>query len=387
MDSRLFALALAVLVVPMSGCFGGSKVSSIDLPPPDTDALPTGTDTKSIVKVDKNVTTIGSQHFHNYWGDSPVDTPHAILDRDIATGPGGVCVGTIIWGCDVGGEEARFVRFQSSDDEKEAPNNVWPGTGKMTIEIRIDGQVLAPFRVAVSAPNRPGWSKEFYKVDRPTMTITIPNILENHTDAPHNRESQWVFRIESDTLAPPARASLYEGTMHWKVTIYRADRPLPLDPAHPDYWGDKVHIDALDTSFFQEATMVNGGTYGSLKYTRAAFPKNTTVFPLTKTMTVQLSWTNNHTGQPPLELLYCTASQDCDSTGAIFEPASPIRSRADERVYELSLRSDMWDSPYATTSGWRFLWRFDNGDLSETAGSTGAFDGTIRWVVALDKIV
>jgi hypothetical protein len=382
---------LLLLTVAFTGCMSSPPGPASDAPTsaatgdgPGLTAHPHAP--KSVVKDRENVTKVGHEHFHDYWGDG-ARTEYVILDREIPGGPAGVCAGAgLTFACNGAPEEGRFVRFVSPPDELLPPHNVWPGTGKMTIEITINGDIVHPFVVAVQAPGRPGWSKEFYRVDSTQKTIVIEPILENHTDAPHNRESHWVFRLEVADNGLAQKTSLWRGTMHWRVTIHRSDRPLPLDPAHPDYWGDANRLTVLDASLWQQANYVNGASYGATKVTRVTLPENQTVFPLTHKMRVTFSWHNNQTGQPPLRMGYCDVRQLCWSTGAVFTFPEPTVSEGNTRVYELLLRSDQWDSPYKTVTAWRWIWSIDNGDLGEVAGPTGLFSGRVDYKIELEKM-
>lgn len=403
MDPKGLVLVGVVAMVALSGCVGShapaaagerSTGASSSATNPFDDPNLNETSQKTIVKIGKNVTQIGREHFHNYWGDGPgARTSYVIFDADLPTSDeAGVCAGVVlVFACQNGPDGAHFVRFHSSDDDVTPPNNVWPGTGKMTIDITMSGgSILKPFDVAVSAPHRPGWSKERYTVSSTPVTVTVPNILENQTDPPHNRDSSWVFRIETHKGdGDPAATALYTGQMHWKITIYRSDRPLPLDPAHPDFWGTATQLPLVEFKGYQKGQFVNGGfpVYTLWRWTSVWPPKNTTVFPLTHKLVATLEWTNNVTMQPPLMLGYCDVHQQCYSTGTTFSYPKPTTDVPGKRTYEMLLRSDQWDSPYVNASGWRFRWDLDNGEpLNQAVAPTGVFDGTVKFEAVIYKL-
>jgi hypothetical protein len=392
--SRLLALLAATIMIPLSGCLGS------EITPDDGTADPTGgsnptdgtgsptptkTQTNSIVKVDPNGTFQGNAHTHDYWGDLK---EYQIMDYNVGMGPGGVCVGYLTFACS-GGDQ--FIKFRSPDDESLPPNNVWPGTGKMLITVDFSGTVVEPMKLGVSIPKRSSWDANLFTVDKPTQTFVIDDLQENNTDPPHFRGSGWSFRVQSSKDTVATGFSLYQGAMKIKVTIVRADRELPLDPPHPDFWGGQTQIRLVDDTSFCHFVKASATTYtfgsstqGYLPPSKCGIsvapPKNSTVFLGTGKMRVELSWTNAYPGQSKPALEVCAAGGSCINTYSIYWRPFVTTDNANSRIYEFEVRPDQWDAAYQTTSEWRFRWVFDN-ELG-----VGAIQGDVTFKVDIYKL-
>lgn len=368
MTSRLAIVAAATLCL-VAGCLGGPRPTAnpaTDVP--DVTPGPDPSTVPSIIKVDDSVPKKGVIHNHDHWGGS---TSRVILDREVPVGRAGVCVGNSQGGCRTGTRESTEIQFESSGERGTLPNNVWPGTGSMTVDIDLDGRVLVAYEVHVAAPNR---APQVFLVDSSKKTLTITDIQENQTDPPHGLDSAWSFRIAASNAAV-VKTTLYEGTMKWKVTILRSDRPLPIDPAHPDRWGTDLARTLLDQTTEDKVQNVNGLYDHNANTFRP--PENSTVLPLTGMLVVDLSWVNDVAHQPKLRLAYCTPGRSCTDTSSFTFP-KPTSEGATSRTYAFSIGGDAWDSPYATKSEWVFTWRFDDGPLGDDVAGTGVFDGSVH---------
>lgn len=335
---------------------------------------------------------VGFAHRHDWWGE---DTSRVILDREIQTGPGGVCVGAVTFPCNGG---AQFVDFFSSDDPNERPNNVWPGTGKMELHVKRLTKVIQPFYIQVQGPKGSyQWAKNQYLVDKEDQKITIgPLFEENNTDPPHFRSSGWKFRL----WAGPT-GSAFIGPMHWTVTIFRdLNRELPVDEPHPDYWRGETHKVLAEVSHAVDCakpgraanppticTGWNVGPSGNAYDAAFRIPKNNTVTLETGRMVVTLKWTNSETvlaHKPGLE--FCAADQSCVYTSAIWRAAKVTTDGANERVFDFEVRPEWWDSPYLNTTRWAFRWNFDDPNESATNSEWGNMKGTMQWRIEIYRI-
>lgn len=379
---RMAVLVLSILVLAgLAGCAGPSRpqVASVATSAP---APEVGEPVRppSIVTVDPAVNVTGTAHVHDWWGD---DTTRSILDRDLAPGPAGVCVGAgdDMSACQNGPKETRHVRFETPADHIGAPNNVWPGTGRLVLDLSLDGEILHPFDVGIQIPRGGTWDENVYAVDGRVTSIVVDDIQENQTDPPHFRGSGWSFRILPRATAAGVPASLYQGTMHWTITIHRSDRPLPLDPAHPDHWAGSPSRNLLDEAMRLDARQVEVGPQFVNSATRSPFgpPANQTVLPGTERMTVRLEWANELPHPTQLVLKTCDAAAECgQNDGWTFHTAA--QTGANWSHYEIEVRPDQWDFVYQTTSRWKFHFEFENGDLSPAVGRSGLFRGTVRVV-------
>lgn len=343
---------------------------------------------------DPNATVyVGYAHKHDWWGD---DTSYVIMDKDIQTGPGGVCAGAVTFPCNGG---AQFVDFYSSDNPNERPNNVWPGTGKMEIHVKGLTKVIQPFYIQVQGPKGSyTWAKNQYLVSKEDQKITLgPLFDENNTDPPHFRSSGWKFRLWS---ASPASAFI--GPMHWTITIFRdVGRELPVDEPHPDYWRGETRKLLIETSVAVDcakpARAANPPTtctgYGTGPSGLVAstdpykIPKDRTITTDTGRMVVTLKWTNSETAlahKPAIE--FCAADQACAYTSAIWRPAAVTKDGATERVFDFEVRPEWWDSPYVNTTRWAFRWSFDDPNGETTGQVTGNMKGTLTWSIEIYKV-
>lgn len=63
-------------------------------------------------------------------------------------------------------------------------------------------------------------------------------------DAGHATRTSWVFFLCADGSAPVNTA---EGSVHVNLLAARAAE-IPIDPAHPDHWGERTHIELANVS-------------------------------------------------------------------------------------------------------------------------------------------
>ena len=323
----------------------------------------------------------GHAHRHDWWGD---DTEYVIFDQEVTTGPGGACVGAVTFACSGG---AQFVRFYSSREGNDRPNNVWPGTGKMTIRAR-NTAVVQPFIIEVDGPGDEfSWAKTRYTVTQADQTITVAPILEHNTDPPHFRSSGWVFRIWAGSPA-----SAFVGPFRLTVTIHKdLEREPVLDPPHPDYWdGQKAKtFNPIRTyaNYTKLPGYASGDNYGagpnyanSGKWSTA---REETVTIGTGKMIVTMAWTNTDATLPSKPgLMYCPASEPCVNTFAQWTKPEPTTDGANKREYQLDVRPADWDSPYLNKTRWQWRWYFDDAQGLEV----GTFKGTIDWTIEIQKI-
>lgn len=392
---RALALALVLLALPTAGCLSARDAARApDGPTGPSVGTPEESRPPSVVRVDPNAPTVGTSHVHDYWLGL---REYKVFDAALPPGEGGFCVSAAMRdACANGDASSNHVRL-ATDPDAARPAMVWPGTGKVTVSTAIDGQLLQPFNVVVTTPHRPYTTARI--TDR-VQSMSVDHVLENQTDDPHRRSSDWTFNLEAATIlgnggagardaAPdgavtaqtPGKATFFTGTLHLTITIYRSDCALPMDPAHPDLWaGATRHHMGDGTSAGND--LVVRPTDPPRWFT---FPSGGAVLPLSARILFDLAWTNSVPGQAPPALVVCHPGRVCDDE---FDRV-PLASSADgHRQYAIDPRPDEWDSPYANATAWQFGWVFDHGDLgpaADQAGNTGVLTGTVSVAVDLVK--
>lgn len=341
---------------------------------------------------DPNARFIGSPHRHDWWGE---DKEVVIMDRDISMGTTGVCGTAVIANScysgflienTIGGKqpESRIV-FSSAPDETSRPSIVFEGTGRLTAEVRVDN-VLHPFKIRAKIPDRSVEGskgvtmRQVAVVSTSTTSFEIKDILENNTDPPHFRRSAWEFYLEATTGPSPQPLALYQGKMHWKVTVHRSDRVLPVDPPHPDYWGEDTQRVLLTKTCAESRTPVS---YSSPSGCNPVVPPpESTVTIGTARMKVTFTWTQTRPTpvKPGLEYLGADTVSDTYYVQWIKPPVT--EDGADRRVYVFDVRSDQWDSPYVSQSDWKFRHFVDTGPPHDSAP---LWEGSITYKVEIIK--
>ncbi|MBI2076826.1 MAG: carboxypeptidase regulatory-like domain-containing protein [Euryarchaeota archaeon] len=323
---------------------------------------------------------LGTPHRHDWWGD---DREVVIMDRYVSMGTTGVCATvTVQNGCYSGFlvdntlptknyPESRIV-FTSPADESQRPNIVFEGTGKLAAQMELEGNVVHPFDIHVVVPGETG-SRKVATVTTTKASFEVP-VFENNTDPPHFRRSGWEFYIYPSKGGLPAPAALYQGRMHWKVTVHRSDRELPVGGAHPDYWGS----DTVRTLLTKTCDVVRtpAATSGCGD---ADLPENKTVTIGTAIMVVTLSWTQDLVVPVKVGLEYIGADVTSNTYYVQWYRPTATQDGDTRRVFKFDVRADQWDSPYVYKSAWRFRHFIDN------PTETGAWDGTITYNVEIHK--
>lgn len=340
---------------------------------------PIGNVTDSRVKVNEGGNFSGNAHQHSWW---ECETQLVILDRDIGTGPGGVCAGYLAPtnpaganGCNQG---ESLIRLAIVDEPNTRPNIVYPGTGSIEFKLSV-AQLLHPFEFGAAYPYNGVYRYVKFKVDATQKTFVIEGLNDTNTDLPHSRASSWNFGVFTTAGSAPHPASLYVGPFHLKITVFRdLQRQLPVDPPHPDYWGgatSKVLYAATKACAAFKVVLVssNGCTGPSLV-------ENNTVMIGTAKVQVTLKWAAP--SEPFLQkfgLLYCAMA--CGTGGDNIRPP-PTIDEANRRVWDINVRPEEWDSPYNKNSRWSM-----GVFLQDQAGQdNGRFNGNIEWKVEIFKI-
>lgn len=156
------------------------------------------------------------------------------------------------------------------------------------------------------------------------------------------------------------------------ITIVRAERPLSIDPAHPEGWTNetqrrilesRLKYEAHDYVEIEPAHFSAGNTHDLLQ-----LPSGQTVALNTSRLGIDLTWSNEIPGQAKLGIEACDPTMDCADLATKWWRPAIVTDDAAHREFEIELQPNQWDSPYAKTSLWAFRWVYDTGVSGVEAG-------------------
>lgn len=401
------AIGLLLVAGPLAGCIGGTgsqEPGPSAAGPGDQGNLSNATNeteqlrNKSVIEVRNGTPTNpnSSFHPHDYWD---VGEEHVLIDT----------TRTIDWGQymqDCLPREGllcyEYPSFEVNvpiDTEDFEPNMVFPGTGRMNVTLEWESQTPSSLESSSGSPLQPGvcivytaqgslWCEGAARGDIPlhtfsepgTWTITDPSHLnEDTTDPPHSVKSDWRFKVWACNPpgggVPCAAPNAGMTEFNLKVSIFRGERDLPLDPPHFDFYGDRPSAALLEdyTVAADEGGQVPrhtlGEFYGSTQdeerviwYVTAgtiatADQEDRSEIPIvapgTQSMTVKVRWKN---AQPiDLGLKYRTAMDNWHQPWRI--PQDPEDCSDDEwscESYTIPVTELQQDTLYAQRTDWQW---------------------------------
>lgn len=262
-DSRLALLPVAavLLVTVLAGCIGGGGSSSSV---PDANATDTDRNETEVNETDlKNKSPIDARedtefdanstfHVHDYWGG---DERIEIVDEQRSPS----------WQSRLQAEPLgalssvpRFTVDVLPRDDR--PNFVYPGTGKVVMELTWSGDESISPRVCVTNAGHAGnicsaSQTRSFRFQSPGDVRQIDRqedskfLRPETVDPPHALKSNWRFQVwiceeeVTEGVCTPARDVTDFGL---KVSIVRGNESLPLDPPHFAFYGNKDELTIVD---------------------------------------------------------------------------------------------------------------------------------------------
>lgn len=374
--SVLGLLAVALLVVPLAGCIGGTGGNGTG-----GGSAPADTTVEGDASPDVSAPT-ATEHVHDRWDGQEV---RSVVDRTVATRattdaePTGPLLDTFICVFICGS----YVEFAPAEGEI-----VPPGTEEVTFTASWDASPPAGHEFRIFADYLPADAGDYQDLaeieNGETYTI---NTTTEMADGGHAKQSLWKFRVfvircTTDEGAEICTTRLSNEELEFDVTVeaHRVDGPLPKEPAHPDWWADGTarpvgsasgqasttgagvyHVNASSSSIYISTT------YASLNGTEHA-----PVPPGTARLTANVTWTNeaptaDAAGVQPFMLWY-------DSSGVRYRMWQPEEVGDGQARFELPIDPDQTDGMYAKErSRWLFLLGFQG---SEDTGADEPFFGS-----------
>lgn len=235
---------IAVALVVLTGCIGAT--------PEGPNASPTADDDPS----EGNVTPDhagAAPHVHDLWQGATTrelvnDTYDLIaVDRD-PEGDGPVGEQVRPNACRAGYLSTCLgsVSFMPPGPDGDHRYVVPPGTGALEVTISWD----SPTITGVFLQYRPAydddhiWDTGAFETSGQTRTIAAPDVNTTWTQFPltwtddgHAQLSRWRFRAHAYTDGESIAFS--EGAIQVSIRVLRGDGPLPAEPPHPDWYGDR----------------------------------------------------------------------------------------------------------------------------------------------------
>lgn len=386
-DRRMTLLGVAAVLVVMAlaGCIGGgsspSSVPDANLTDPETnttDANATDLKNKSPIEAreDTDFNPNSTFHVHNYWGgDDRMQIVDAQRTPDWQSRIQEQPLGTL-------SSVPRFTIDVPSREDRA--NFVYPGTGKVVMELTWSGDDSVSPRVCVTRAGQagnicsasqtlsfrfqsPGDTNEITREEHPKF------LREDTVDPPHALKSNWRFQVwmcqeeVTDGICTPAREVTDFGL---KVSIIRGNESLPLDPPHFAFFGEKDRLKIVDDATIQKARADLSWPRRAVRTTRgyqqpvwakggfwlANFCDScpVPVVPVeTEVLRVRLEWSSPTAAD--LTFGYKTARTPWDEPFAIVDGGESCGEACVEMDIPLSQETGgATDSPYAHQTQWRF---------------------------------
>ncbi|HWG90879.1 MAG TPA: hypothetical protein VNZ52_08550, partial [Candidatus Thermoplasmatota archaeon] len=333
---------LLTLSVALAGCMDGEEAPE----DPATAANATRTDTDPVDPADPmdeapatgDADDPGSRaHKHDYWGER---TEVVLVDGEYTP-----------WDGCIYNYDAPVPRFRNGCFWVEMGNGsvVYQGTAVLTVT------------ATWSDPKTTGVAFDYKDAEKDNSGTLIEltsgvaheiPVTPSTADIPHSKQSRWAFRFMAGGSAPIMNM---QGPIHVVIAIKRG-LDLPLDPPHPNFWGGKTELDLGTITGTLKPVQKEFLLFGPVwDYIR--LPEGTIIPPGTGQVTVHFTYTVKDPVQNVeyrVWPLYASA-QHPYMMGVEDED---VQLEAGSGSFTLQVEPEMTDSPYATTSQWRFsLWQ------------------------------
>ncbi len=287
-------------------------------------------------------------HVHDYWGGR---TELVVMDESYpALNPF------------VGLTETGHVYQRLPDLE---PGTIVPqGTGALRIQVDITegvGHHTGPGDVVAWTPAG-GDMIVLGPVNEP---IHYPVSLQQ-ADLPHQSISGWEFWMRFETGSP--FVFNFNGRVDAHMVAVRGPDPLPVFPAHPDYWQNRTEIRLFERQMDTTAQVYYGPVIEGCSGLNACFndvaPDDGILVPADASH-IDVRARADVAGFPVTLRYHGADSLD-------WSEAAVVEDTADERVFRIPVET-RGDSPYAETSLWEFRFRPE----SQAAAGTYTFSATV----------
>ncbi|HWG91022.1 MAG TPA: hypothetical protein VNZ52_09275 [Candidatus Thermoplasmatota archaeon] len=342
MVSRLLVVLL-LLAVPLTGCLNDEAPAEDAAPAAQDGANETAVDTGSPLDAvgSGGADDPGSRaHKHDYWGG---ETQITIVDGDYDPGaeqPSVFCG----WY-----ELEKPNKFHNGCVFVQMGNGtiVYQGTSRMTVTATWSDPKTTG--VALQYQDAQAFHAEGIPLAN-GVAHEIPVTLET-ADMAHARESKWMFVFVGSDAS--GGSGILAAPIHVTITIHRG-LDLPVDPPHPDFWGDKRVLDLGNTTGTLPAETADFLVF-STGFESLTLPEGTVVPPGTAKLDVHFYW---KVKDPAPGVAYHILPFWKSAQGPFWEAMRQNRSHGNpdsgEGYFEIEVTPQMTDSPYATLSQWRF---------------------------------
>lgn len=331
-------------------------------------------------------------HPHDWWaGEKDI----VIMDRDLDLDGNPACLGGVaLKGCTLPLGTEFVIRFKSVEEPNVRPNIVFQGTGKFKVEVTVATSIRA-MDLLVKMPHEAAL-KKIMAFDGGTDATTI-DVVPEAWDASHVRTSQWYFELRCQNAAVVSEPCGAQGPIHFKVTVSRGSDEIPLEIAHPDMWGaltqEKVLEDTCNWIFVPASVTYLYQTAQPQCASGLSVPVGKHVRPSTGVLRVTLEYENEVPVPVKFGLLYRPASLPLFQELGVVKKETPAATPGGKevRVFDLELRPEQWDSPYAGTKEFPSRWAFfvymtEPVPPSDQLGNRNAvFSGDIKFKVEIFK--
>lgn len=224
---------------------------------------------------------------------------------------------------------------------------VFPGTATINVTVQWSSSDTWAKRVAVYAvsPNQ----RAFEISDAPSGRTHALRLNESDWDLPHSTLSRWSASISlrGMGIAPGGSAS---GSI--RLVIIRSNEPVRPSPPHPDWWKGNASV-VLESA---RGPLLEAGGLGPTVAPGQQPPEYVSNFSLipvvpigTERFTVRLEF--NSGTNPAVHYQPLLAWKPADKRNYEMRGVRPT-SEPKAWVWNVPVEPRMWDSPYATNTGW-----------------------------------
>lgn len=243
----VLAVTLAFLAVPLAGCVGGSGGG------PAADTAPDGADGAADANGADAPDGVDPSdlrpHVHDRWIDPNGDRLEeiAVVDDTVEIEPYSADDPRVVDECRMpplnGGPQFCFGKatFFPGTWSDGTGKIVPPGTARVEVTLSFSSGDFDGLRFFYQHRMSQGQWKSLGTFEA-GETKTIAPVPVQISDDGHAQVSAWRFHIEPkgnpDTAVPEDTAWYGDGPVQVQIVAHRADGPLPLEPAHPLFFGD-----------------------------------------------------------------------------------------------------------------------------------------------------
>jgi len=202
------------------------------------------------------------------------------------------------------------------------------------------------------------------------------SLLPEMADAGHATRSQWVFFLCAYSDTP---LDIAEGEVHTNLLALRAP-VLPLEPAHPDLWGDNTTRPLSQARF--TGTTLTAANKGENVWLQLPIAPGAIVPPGTTQVRILINATSQGEGAALTADNLVAYYRDSSIPEWAFKIADAAPSEAADFVFEITADHDMVDGIYAYQTNWELWLRLASDTRLQTpAGLESApfvFQGTLE---------